>query len=180
MVGKIYITSSGYDPKCGKHVNDPYLDGEPSLGACRPDLRKSVKSGDFIFTISGKLQQSLSTNQYVMCGFEVVEKITALDAYFRFPSQRLRLRDDGQLDGNVIVDETGRKHPLDQHTVGAKFDNRCENFVVGKNLIMPESSGEISRAREQTMEILCRILGKLGKQPFDLIGRSAKNLNPFF
>ena len=25
MIGKIFITSSGYDPEKGKHVKDPYL-----------------------------------------------------------------------------------------------------------------------------------------------------------
>jgi hypothetical protein len=25
MIGKIFITSSGYDPQLGKHVKDPYL-----------------------------------------------------------------------------------------------------------------------------------------------------------
>ena len=177
MAGKIYITSSGYDPEFGKHVNDPYLEGEPSLGACRPDLRKSVKKGDFIFVISGKLQNFPFIKQYVICGFEVDEKISATNAYERFPKQRLRYRDDGQLDGNVIVDQNGKKHRLDEHEDGPKFDKRCENFIVGKHLLMPESPGEIIRARGQTMEVLCHILGKPGTQPFDLIGRSAKNLS---
>ena len=112
-----------------------------------------------------------------MCGFEVAEKITALEAYYRFPEQHLKIRDDGQLDGNVIVDQLGKQHPLDNHLGGKKFERRIKNFVVGKNLILPESSGEIMRARQQTMEILSRILGKLGKQPFGLIGRSAKSLD---
>jgi hypothetical protein len=25
MIGKIFITRSGYDPQLGKHVKDPYL-----------------------------------------------------------------------------------------------------------------------------------------------------------
>jgi hypothetical protein len=36
MVGKIFITRSGYDPQLGKHVKDPYLGPCPTLGACRP------------------------------------------------------------------------------------------------------------------------------------------------
>ena len=177
MVGKIFITSSGYDPECGQHVKDPYLEGEPSLGACRSDLREAVSPGDYIFTITGKVQKFPPINQYVMCGFEVDEKITALEAYYRFPEQRLKIGDDGQLDGNVIVDQLGKQYPLDNHHGGKKFERRIKNFVVGKNLTMPESSGEIIRAREQTMKILNQILGKIGKQPFDLIGRSAKNLD---
>ena len=177
MAGKIFITSAGYDPEFGKHVNDPYLDGEPSLGACRPDIRKAVKPGDHIFTITGKLPASLEKNQYIMCGFEVAEKIDALDAYLRFPKQRLKLSDDGQLHGNIIVDRLRNQHPLDQHPSGSKFDRRIKNFVVGKNLVTPTSPGEISKARNQTMDILRRVLGKLGQNPFELIGKSGKNLN---
>lgn len=55
MIGKIFITSKGYDPQLGKHVNDPYLGPEASLGACRPDFRRQVKKGDHLFVISGKL-----------------------------------------------------------------------------------------------------------------------------
>ena len=177
MAGRIFITSSGYDPECGQHVKDPYLEGEPSLGACRSDLREAVNLGDYIFTITGKVQKSPPINQYVMCGFEVAEKITALEAYDRFPEQRLKRRDDGQLDGNVIVDQFGKQHHLDDHSGGQRFERRIKNFVIGKNLIRPESPGEIVKAREQTMEILIPILEKIGKQPSHLIGRSAKILD---
>ena len=179
MAGRIFITSSGYDPECGKHVKDPYLDdGDPLLGACRPDVREAVKPGNFIFAISGKIQSSPSSppiKQYIMGGFEVSEKIEAVEAYSRFPNSRLKLI-DGELYGNVIVDENGRKHPLDQHSE-KNFDRRCRNFIVGKNLIKPESEREITRARKETMKILKRVLGRLGIQPFDLIGRSAKILD---
>jgi hypothetical protein len=33
MIGKIFITRSGYDPQLGKHVKDPYLGPCPTL-AC--------------------------------------------------------------------------------------------------------------------------------------------------
>lgn len=42
MVGKIFITRTGYDPQLGKHVKDPYLGPCPTLGACRPDVRKQL------------------------------------------------------------------------------------------------------------------------------------------
>ena len=31
MVGKIFITRSGYDPQVGKHIKDPYLGPRPTL-----------------------------------------------------------------------------------------------------------------------------------------------------
>lgn len=100
MVGKIFITLTGYDPQLGKHVKDPYLGPNPSLGACRPDIRKQLSRGDHIFVISGKVPFA---NQFVMGGFEIAEKIDALTAYHQFPEQRLQTRTDGQLTGNIII-----------------------------------------------------------------------------
>ena len=57
MVGKIFITRSGYDPELGKHVKYPYLGPCPTLGACRPDVRRLMDRGDHIFAISGKIPQ---------------------------------------------------------------------------------------------------------------------------
>ena len=71
MIGKIFITSSGYDPQLGRHVKDPYLGPNASLGACRPDFRRQVNKGDHIFVISGKLP---NVRQFVMGGFEVAAK----------------------------------------------------------------------------------------------------------
>ena len=177
MVGKIFITRTGYDPEYGNHIKDPFLEGEPSLGACRPDIRRTLKEGDHVFTITGKLPKFPTINQYVMCGFEVAEKISAMEAYSRFPAQRLRKADNGQLLGNVVVDSTGDKHSLDQHNDSEeRFQRRIQNFIVGKNLVMPQTSEEIAQAREETMDILCRVVGKLGRQPFDLIGRSGMKL----
>src|SRR5712671_5416447 len=104
MIGKIFITSTGYDPQLGKHVKDPYLGDGPTLGACRPDVRKQLAKGDHIFVISGKIR---SVNQYVMGGFEVAAKIDALTAYEYFPHLRLRALSDGQLTGNIIVGPDG-------------------------------------------------------------------------
>jgi len=93
MIGKIFITGSGYDPQLGKHVKDPYLGPNPTLGACRPDVREKLKEGDHLFFISGKLR---NVNQFVMGGFEIGEKIDAMAAYERFPGLRLHLRGMGK------------------------------------------------------------------------------------
>ena len=68
MIGKIFITSTGYDPQLGKHIKDPFLGPNASLGACRPDLRRMVGEGDHVVAISGKLR---NIRQFVMGGFEV-------------------------------------------------------------------------------------------------------------
>ena len=100
MIGKIFITRTGYDPQLGRHVKDPDLGSSPSLGVCRPNIRRQVRIGDHIFVISGKVNNA---KQFVMCGFEIVRKIDARDAYVAFPERRLRRQEDGQLAGNIIV-----------------------------------------------------------------------------
>jgi hypothetical protein len=170
--GKIFITRSGYDPQRGKHVKDPYLEGEPSLGACRPDVRKQVKPGDFIFTISGKVK---GVEQFVMGGFEVDRKIHANEALTLYREQQLHLRPDGQLTGNVVIDDEGRKHPLDQHKEKT-FGKRLIDYVVGKNPIVLLTDDEIKRGRETTMDALQEIMKKKGETPKDVISRFGATL----
>ena len=50
-----------------------------------------------------------------MVGFEIAEKMDALTAYQQFPEQRLQIRMDGQLTGNIIIGPDGRQHELDDH-----------------------------------------------------------------
>src|SRR4051794_28515005 len=100
MIGKIFVTMSGYDPEKGKQVKDPYLGPNPSLGACRPDIREKLQKGDHIFVIAGKVR---NVDQVVLGGFEIAEKISAIEAYERFPEQRLILLPDAKVHGNVIV-----------------------------------------------------------------------------
>ena len=172
MIGKIFITSSGYDPQLGKHIKDPYLGPNPSLGACRPDFRRQVDEGDHLFVISGKLP---NVRQYVVGGFEVAEKISAQRAYQRFPEQRLHLRADGQLTGNVVVDADGAQHELDGHDP-TTFARRVANYVVGKNCIALEKAGEIALAREQTLDVLREVFQKNGQSPFDIVGHYGSKL----
>jgi len=172
MIGKIFITSSGYDPQLGKHIKDPYLGPNASLGACRPDIRRLVKEGDHIFVISGKLP---NVRQFVMGGFEVVTKIDAQEAYRMFPDQRLRLRDDGQLTGNVIVDSNGVQHQLDNHDPGT-FAKRVSNYIVGTNSIALVKPKEIALGREQTLDALREILKKNGGSPWEIVGHYGSRL----
>lgn len=170
--GKIFITRSGYDPQRGKHVKDPYLEGEPSLGACRPDVRKQLKPGDYVFVISGKVK---GVDQFVMGGFEVDRKIHAQEALKEYPEQQLHLRPDGQLTGNVVIDDEGKKHPLDQHKAKT-FERRLPNYIVGRNPIVLVTDEEIQRGREMTMEALQEIMKKKGKTPKDIITRFGTKL----
>jgi hypothetical protein len=165
MKAKIFVTSSGYDPDKGKHVKDPYLGPRPTLGACRPDIREKLQKGDQIFTVSGKVP---GVPQIVIGGFEVAEKISAIEAYERFPDLRLRKRDDGQLTGNVIVNAEGKQHELDGHD---KFDRRIQNYIVGTNPIVLTTPAEIAEGRRLTLEILQDVFGKKGDSVRSIIGR---------
>ena len=170
MKAKIFVTSSGYDPDKGKHVKDPYLGPRPTLGACRPDIREKLQKGDQIFTVSGKVPD---VPQLVMGGFEIAEKIPAIEAYERFPDLRLRKREDGQLTGNVIVNAEGKQHELDGHN---EFDRRIQNYIVGTNPIVLATPAEIAEGRRLTLEILLDVFGKKGDSVRSIIGRCS-NMN---
>ena len=171
MVGRIFITRTGYDPQRGRHIKDPYLSDTPSLGACRPDIRRRLAPGDHVFVISGKVPDA---NQFVIGGFEVESKIDMREAYRLFPEQRLRRRDDGQLAGNIIVNSKGGQHRLDDHQ---SFKRRIANYVVGKNLISLITPQEIALGREQTLEVLCDIFQKKGTSPFQVVGHWGSELS---
>jgi len=172
MVGKIFITSSGYDPQLGKHVKDPYLGPCPTLGACRPDIRKQLQQGDHIFVISGKVP---GADQFVLGGFEIEQKISAREAYRRFPELRLHKREDGQLVGNIIVNGAGRQHKLDDHKPES-FERRMQNYIVGKNLLSLSTTAEIDLGRQQTLDALRDILGRTGSSPFAIVGHFGMRL----
>jgi len=167
MIGDIFVTSSGYDPEKGRDVKDPYLGPNPSLGACRPDIRRKLQKGDQIFVVSGKVRD---VDQFVIGGLEIAEKIDVLEAYHRFPEQRLRMGEDGQVMGNIIVDASGKQHKLDHHKKET-FDERVKNYVVGCNPIVLATPEEIAVGRARTLEILREVFDLRGDSIRELIGR---------
>jgi len=108
MPGKIMLTSMGMTRSSASTSRIPISGPNPTLGACRPDIREKLKEGDHLFFVTGKVPNA---NQFVMGTFEIGEKINAMAAYERFPGLRLHLREDGQLDGNIIIDENGAQQP---------------------------------------------------------------------
>lgn len=170
MIGKIFVTSSGYDPEKGKAVKDPYLGPESSLGACRPDIGEKLRRGDHIFVVSGKIP---NLPQFVMGGFEIEEKISAIEAFERFPEQRLALLPNGQIRGNVIVTAEGKQHPLDHHN---QFERRIQNYVVGTNTIALLTAEEMAEGRRLTLDILSDVFEIRGNSIRELMGRN-RNLS---
>jgi hypothetical protein len=167
MIGKIFVTGSGCDPVEGNHVKDPYLGPNASLGACRPDIRRKLQEGDNVFVVTGKVR---NVDQVVLGGFEVAEKISAIEAYERFPEQRLRVLPNGQVTGNVIVNAEGKQHELDHHK-NDTFDGRIENYLVGTNPIALLTLEELAEGRRHTLEILRDVFGKKGNSVREIIGR---------
>ena len=86
LKGYIYVSGTGTDPAERRNLNDPRFRKTPSLGACVPNIRRLVLPGDHIFVVSG---MTPGVQQYVVGGFEVAEKISALAAYKRFPEAKL-------------------------------------------------------------------------------------------
>lgn len=166
----VYITSSGYDPEKGKNLKDPYLGAIPTLGACMPNIRRLVVPGDQIFVISGKVP---GVQQFVIGGFEVAEKINPMIAYRRFPDLRLHLNEQGNVEGNVILNSRRKQHHLDRHD-SESFENRIKDYVVGRNPIALTAPQEIARGRRETMDVLRQVLRKPGVAPINVVGRWSK------
>lgn len=146
-------------------MNDPIFGKVPTLGACVPNIRRVVIPGDYIFVISGR---EVDVRQYVVGGFEVAEKINALAAYKRFPQYRQKQLPDGSLSGNIIVQEDGSHSEVDYHS---NFEQRVENYIVGKDPLVIETPGEIARARDETLDLLSDVFKKQGQKIYDIIGR---------
>jgi hypothetical protein len=92
-----------------------------------------------------------------------------------FPDRRLHLRDDGQLTGNIIVNEDGAQHPLDNHDP-ATFAKRVSSYVVGGNSIALVKPNEIALGREETLDALREILKKNGGSPWEIVGHYGSQL----
>ncbi|HLY01965.1 MAG TPA: hypothetical protein VKR56_05645 [Candidatus Cybelea sp.] len=168
MKGYIYTLYAGADPAAGWILNDPIFKPVPTLGACVPNIRHHIQLDDYVFAISGRIP---GIRQYVVGGFQIAEKIRAVDAFRRFPENRLHKGPNGQILGNVIVNSRGEQHPLDHH---ANFANRLDDFLVGKKTVELTKPSHIEKAREETVPALRAIFGKVGERPFDIIGRASR------
>jgi hypothetical protein len=146
------------DPGMGRPLTDPMLTSgaRPTMGTCRPDLRRLVKLGGQIFVVSGSMGRNVG--QYVIGGFEIDSKLTnQLEALRQFPENRLEFDNDGHRHGNIIALPDGTQDPRDQHD---KFEQRIRNYVIGKNPIVLESPREVALGRERSVDILADVLDK--------------------
>jgi|SRR6185437_5918373 len=168
MKGYIYTMFKGADPSAGWNMTDPIYGKVPTLGACRPDIRRRVERGDYIFSISGNI---VNIKPHIVGAFEVDEKISAVAAFERFPQNRMKKTKDGELIGNIIVDDSGNHLDIDYHE---NYERRLENYIVGKDVLSFNSDEEIKKAKEETVDILNDIFGKEEDKVHKIIGRCRK------
>ena len=171
MKGYIYVAGRGADPALNNDLNDPIFGEVPTLGACMPNVRRVVQKGDHVFVVSGKTE---GVQQYVVGGFEVDEKISALAAYDRFPQNRIERRPDGHLVGNIVVNADGSRSQLDEHNGDddQAFERRIHNYVVGTHPVAMTSAEEVQRSRDETMGRLAQVLQRPpSNRIIDLLGR---------
>jgi len=168
--GYIFV-SPGSDPGLGKKLDDPIFGKLTTMGACRPDLRRFVKPGDYIFVVSGKSQ---GVAQFVIGGFSIDEKIDHLLAHSKLPDLRLKLEEDGTKTGNIIVNAQGEHHKLDHHKEH-NFDRRIQNYLVGQDSTYLSTPEEILRGREETLSVLRNLFNKPNaKRVSEIIGRNKR------
>ncbi len=170
MKGYIYTMYGGADPGIGWEMTDPIFKGIPTMGACRPDIRRKVEQGDYIFAISGKV---LSVRQHIVGAFAVDKKIDALTAHALYPQNRLTF-DHGKQRGNIIVDGEGKHIEGDYHS---NWERRTKNYIVGKDPIYFDKDAEMQRAKEETLQVLNDIFGKNEERVFDILGRFGKKID---
>lgn len=172
MSSYIFISPRS-DPGMGHPLADPLLTSgsRPTMGSCRPDLRRLVRPGDQIFVISGSMGPK--HRQYVIGGLEIAEKLEdQLSALRKFPENALRF-EAGKKIGNIIVTPDGHQHPQDTHKAET-FENRIKNYLVGCNPVVLETPREVELGRERTVEILSNLFNRSGPRVAQVVGRHRK------
>lgn len=169
MPSYIFV-SPGSDPGAGRALVDPMLSSsKPTMGTCRPDLRRMVKPGDHIFVVSGSLGRTYK--QYVIGGMQIDEKLEdQLEALRRLPQNALRVEGKNKA-GNIIALPDGSQHPQDRHS---NFESRIRNYVLGKNAVVLETPREVELGRERSVDILSALFDRRGTRIQHVMGRSRK------
>lgn len=174
MPSYIFV-SPGSDPGAGLALVDPMLNSsKPSMGTCRPDLRRMVRPGDHIFVISGSRGRVIP--QYVIGGMQIDNKLDdQLEALRHRPENALHF-DGNQRAGNIIALPDGTQHPLDDHDKRdrEKFEGRIKNYILGKNPVTLETPREVEIGRDRSVGILSRIFQVPGQRMQQVVGRGRK------
>lgn len=169
MPSYIFV-SPGSDPGAGLPLVDPILSSpRPTMGTCRPDLRRMVRPGDHIFVVSGS--RGSTFRQYVIGGMQIDGKLQdQIEALRQIPENALTFN-GVQKSGNIIALPDGSQHPRDRHT---NFENRIKNYILGSNPVMLETQQEVALGRERSVDILSDLFARSGSRIQQVMGRSRK------
>lgn len=177
MPSYIFV-SPGSDPGAGLALVDPMLrSSKPSMGTCRPDLRRMVRPGDHIFVISGSRGRAIP--QYVIGGMQIDKKLDdQLEALQHRPENAVHFNGNRRV-GNIIALPDGTQHPLDQHDKRdrEKFEHRIKNYILGKNPVILDTPREVEIGRDRSVGILSNIFDVPGQRMQEVVGRGRKLSN---
>jgi hypothetical protein len=183
MKGFIYIAGSFETVNrsvCGRGQswvdNDPHFwTSPPTWGICRPDLRKRVSRGDYVFFV---LPKNGRHPQMIFGYLKVKEKITHQTAYHR-PFLRTKRMSNRMPNGNVIVNHDGSYNRFDGGAHKRNFYKIRQEYVVGdsrKSKLL--TAAEIAAKAPRFISMLSSIFpGKTGTFAIDFISRKGQELN---
>jgi hypothetical protein len=180
MQGRIYISGSFTEiiPPLSKEDwrdNCPHFWSEPpTWGICRPDFRKSLSVGDYVFFV---LPANVRLPQMIYGYMRILEKIDHLAAYHR-PELFDKRMGNKNPNGNIIVDSAGNYNKFDMGFHLGNFSKIKQHYVIGD----PENSEFLTEAKLLQKQpafqaTLNAIFNKQGKTPIDVITRKGRRMD---
>lgn len=191
MQGRLYIAGVFHNPAgLGCSEGEDWIDNDPHIwttpftwGICRPDIRRLVCSGDYVFFVlpkhpsykrNGKVHQ---LPQMVFAYLKVGEVITHLEAYHRPELRSKRMREKIP-NGNIMVNKNGKYNELDGGYHRDKFEEIKTRYVVAaqdKSEKLP--IGRIRRLAPTFVSTLNTIFGTDRNTPHGIITRQGRKMS---
>ena len=179
MYGYVYIARAFKNLKQSGCVAEGELDNDPHIwkkpytwGICRPDMRKVVQKGDYVFFVLGK---ESNLHQMIFAYILVDEIITHEEAFHRRSLRRKRMTGKKNTEGNIIVNADGSYNKNDKGRHFSKFEKIKNEYVIANmkcsRVLNP---AYIKSKSPDFMNILRTIFGKNGVIPNDIISTKGK------
>lgn len=179
--GRIYIASAFTNLKYSKCKsnkewldNDPHFWGNsaPTWGICRTDFRKQLNTGDYIFYV---LPKNIDLPQMIFGYIKILENITHIAAYKRFPYKRMGNKNPN---GNIIVDKFDNYNKYDYGIHKKRFEQIKKYYIVGdkanSRLLEPN---EIQNLSMGFLNKLNEAFNTKATNIFAVVGRKGRVLN---
>ena len=183
MKGFIYIAGSFETVNrsdCGRGKgwidNDPHFwKDPPTWGICRPDIRRKVNLGDYVFFVLPKHGRH---PQMIFGYLKVKDKIDHLTAFNQVYLFHKRMGNNQNPNGNIIVDSSGKYNTADAGVHRHNFHKIKKEYVIGDDtdkLFL--DAHEINRKAPLFISTIQNIIGKKGNRAVDIISRYGKTLS---